>query len=181
MPCPGGVIPSIMRRALLYLAAFTSFTLAALIIYAAGLPDINTLQPDVPAPDLTLTTLDGSSLSLGDLRGSPVVINFWATWCVPCRIEMPALQSLYNEFQDQGLVVLAINLDEPLPAVLEWVDSLELTFPILLDSRSDVAVAFGVRAPPATFVIAPDGMIVRVFYGPVTAGQLRDVLAAFLV
>src|SRR5690606_9859476 len=98
-----------MRRFFYLTAAFTTFALAAFMIYTAGLPDINTLQPDVPAPDVTLPTLDGNTISLRELHGSPVIINFWATWCVPCRIEMPALQSLYNEYQDVGLHILAIN------------------------------------------------------------------------
>lgn len=170
-----------MKRGLLCGGAAICFMLSALLLVSAGLPESTVLQPDVAAPDFTLSTLKGETLSLDALRGSPVIVNFWATWCVPCRIEMPALQSLYDDYADSGLHVLAINLGEPRAAVVQWAESFELTFDILLDPDGGTAVSYGMRAPPATFVIAPDGRIVRVFYGPVTAGQLRAALAVFLV
>lgn len=163
-----------LRRPLLLTGAVVSFLIAVVLVIDAGLPTRSVLQPDTPAPDFTLPTLDAGQRSLSELRGATVIVNFWATWCVPCRVEMPALQSITNEYAN--VYVLGINLGEAPGMVQQWVDDLGLTFEILLDEDQRIAEAYGMRAPPATFVITPGGTMQRVFYGPVTASQLRAVL-----
>lgn len=131
-------------------------------------PEINAL-----APPFTQPTLNGDTLVLDDLRGESVVINFWATWCVPCRTEMPELQALHA---DTGVRVLAVNLAENPQAVREWVTELGLTFTIVLDAQGQIAEAYRLRGQPSTYVVAPDGIITHIFYGATTADALRDAL-----
>jgi peroxiredoxin len=112
-------------------------------------------------PAFTLATLDGRRAALGDYRDKLVVLNFWATWCVPCTDEMPALEALWKEYRTRGLVVLGVSVDRGAPRVLlePYVRNLALTFPILLDPDSKTANAWRVTALPATFVGKPGGEV----------------------
>ncbi|MFH2102486.1 MAG: TlpA disulfide reductase family protein [Chloroflexota bacterium] len=107
------------------------------------------------APNFSLPNLDGDLISLSAQRGQVVVINFWATWCPPCRAEMPALQRIYSEYQDRGLIVLAINLtsQDRLNAINPFIQNNNLTFPILLDQEGIVSHLYKVTALPTTFFI----------------------------
>lgn len=113
------------------------------------------------APDFKLQSLDGQTVSLGDFRGNPVLINFWATWCPPCRFEMPFLQEIYEdkEWSDKGLVILAIDIGENPSVVKEFMESFGLSFTVLLDTNQDVALEYNIRAIPTTFFIDKDGII----------------------
>ena len=90
------------------------------------------------APDFQLQNLNGQAVSLANLRNKPVLVNFWATWCSPCRSEMPYIQEIYEEWSDKGLVVLAINLGESSSKVEEFMQSYNLSFTVLLDAKQDV-------------------------------------------
>jgi len=111
------------------------------------------------APKFQLQNLDGQSVALSKFRGKPVVLNFWATWCPPCRDEMPYIQEIYNEWSDKGLVVLAINYGESASRVKKFVQYYGLSFPVLLDTKQDVAQKYNVRGIPTTFFIDKDGII----------------------
>jgi len=111
------------------------------------------------APDFQLQSLDGQTVSLGDLRGEPVLINFWATWCPPCRSEMPYIQEVYEEWVNRGLVVLAINIGESSSKVEEFRQSHGLSFAVLLDTKQDVAQRYNITGIPTTFFIDKDGII----------------------
>jgi peroxiredoxin len=112
------------------------------------------------APDFTLEDPSGTPVSLRDFRGKIVFVNFWATWCVPCRAEMPAMEQLYQEFRGQGLVVAAVNFqDGPEPA-RAFGKELHLTFPIALDRKGTVASAYGVRGLPTTYLIDREGHLI---------------------
>ena len=111
------------------------------------------------APNFQLKNPSGQTVSLGDFQGKPILINFWATWCSPCREEMPYIQEIYNEWSDRGLVVLTINLGEEPAQVEEFFQSLELSFPVLLDAKKDVAQKYGIQYIPTTFFIDKDGII----------------------
>jgi cytochrome c biogenesis protein CcmG, thiol:disulfide interchange protein DsbE len=130
-----------------------------------------------PAPDFGLTNLDGQDVRLSDLRGRVVLINFWATWCGPCRIEMPHFEKKHQALESQGLTVLAVNLDEAASDVSAFADELSLTFPILLDPGGAVNTLYRVRGYPTTFFVNRDGMIDRQHIGLMTEGQLDDYLA----
>jgi peroxiredoxin len=111
------------------------------------------------APDFKLTTLDGGMLHLSEFRGRAVMINLWATWCGPCRIEMPHIQDRFERFEKQGFVVLAVNFDEPAGVVAEYRDELGLTFPILLDPGAKVQNLYRNRSYPSSFFIDAGGII----------------------
>ena len=113
------------------------------------------------APDFQLQTLDGQTVSLGDFRGNPVLLNFWTSWCGPCRFEMPFIQEIFEkkEWSDTGLVILAIDIGENPSVVKEFMEHFGLSFPALLDINQDVALKYNIRAIPTTFFIDKDGII----------------------
>ncbi len=140
-------------------------------------------QPGYRAPGFSLRTMEGGTLSLADLRGRVVVLNFWATWCPPCRAEMPAFQRLYARYADRGLVVIGINATkgDDLAAVFAFRQQYHLTFPILLDEAGQVNRSYRVSALPTTFFIDPQGIIRDVVVGgPLSEAaieaRLRDLL-----
>ena len=112
-----------------------------------------------PTPPLELVDLDGKRHRLGDYRGSAVVVNFWATWCEPCRDEMPSLERLRASVQGRPVVILAVNLAEPESRVRKFLDAMPVRFPILMDRDAGVAKAWQARLLPATYVLGPDGAI----------------------
>ena len=111
------------------------------------------------APDFQLQNLDGQSITLSSLRGNPVLINFWATWCQPCASEMPYLQEINNEWSDKGLIVLAINWGESASQVEQFTQAHNLSLQVLLDTKKVAANKYGIRAFPTTFFIDKDGII----------------------
>ena len=113
-------------------------------------------EPRRIVPDFSLQDLDGKTVTLKEFRGKVVFVNFWATWCPPCRDEMPAMQKLYKENRDKGLVMLAINFMETPNTIRPFVNEYKLTFPILLDSGT-VMVSYGVLGLPATYLIDRQG------------------------
>lgn len=128
------------------------------------------------APDFTLETIDGQAVRLADLRGQPVVVNFWASWCPPCRAEMPALQRVHEEYASRGLVILAVNAtaQDSLSDVTAFLDEYNLTFPVPLDP-GDAMRAYQVQSLPSTFFIGPDGVIREVVIGgPIAEALLRS-------
>lgn len=140
-------------------------------------------QAGFAAPDFTLETRDGETISLIDLRGQVILVNFWATWCPPCRAEMPAIQQVYEQYRDQGFTVLAVDVGEGDAQVAAFVDKRELTFPILMDRDARVAARYQVKAMPSTFFIDREGIIQEVTLGgPMTASfiqsQVSNLLAA---
>ena len=118
------------------------------------------------APDFQLLTLDQEPVSLGSLQGNPVVLNFWASWCGPCVLEMPVLEEVYQEYSDQGLIVLAVNVRESPSRVEEFVQSKELSFPVVLDTGGEVSQQYSIRYYPTTFFIDGDGIIQEKKIGP---------------
>ena len=127
-----------------------------------------------PAPEITLVNLDGQEVRLGDTLGSPVMVNFWASWCPPCRAEMPAFQKIFDEYGSQGFVILAVNSQESRSEALDFVQSNKITFPVLLDETGLATDHYRVVSLPATFFIGRDGYIRDVVYGgPISEAYLR--------
>jgi cytochrome c biogenesis protein CcmG/thiol:disulfide interchange protein DsbE len=130
-----------------------------------------------PAPDFTLTSLNGPPVQLASLKGQVVLVNFWATWCIPCRAEMPAIQQAYNAYQNKGLTVLAVNLNEPKTDVQNYVNSLGVNFPVLLDPGDAISTLYRVRGYPTSFFIDRHGTVAVENVGMMTDAQLADNLA----
>lgn len=133
-------------------------------------------QKGFTAPDFSLKTPTGETYRLSELKGQAVLVNVWATWCPPCRAEMPAIEKMYNEYKDQGFIVLAVNStvqDNPL-AITPFTDEYNLTFPILLDELGEVSRAYQVRSLPSTYFINRHGIITEVVIGgPMSEALLR--------
>lgn len=128
------------------------------------------------APDFELTTLKGDVVSLSDYEGSPVMINFWATWCPPCRAEMPDMEHFH---QNTAIEILAINLtqtEESDEQVQEFVDQYELTFPILMDEAIEVALLYQIQPIPTSIFLDAERTIQFVTYGALTYDQMNEVL-----
>jgi peroxiredoxin len=115
-------------------------------------------QPSM-APDFTLKSREGVNIKLSELRGQVVMVNFWASWCGPCRQEMPLLQQLYERYESLGFSLLGVNVDEDRAAADKILKELPVSFPILYDERSEVSQTYQVKAMPSTFMIDRDGQI----------------------
>jgi len=133
-----------------------------------------------PAPDFTLRLLDGSTLTLADLRGRVVVLNFWATWCSPCEEELPALQAAWAGYQAQGLIVVGVAVQEGEAEVREMAARFGVDFPLGMDPGEHIAAAYGITGVPETFVIDPEGQVANVHIGPVGASELNRELRSLL-
>jgi peroxiredoxin len=182
-----------MKRTALRLGAVASLTTALLLVVYAGLPERAAYtgllfpgeRPIAPelnaiAPPFERPLLGGDTITLLELRGNPVIINLWATWCGPCRLEMPVLQAIYDEYQTQGLHVLAVNLGEPEDVVRDWVEEMDLTFDIVLDAQREIETLYQLRGAPSTYIVAPSGVISQIFYGPTAESQLRDAVEPYI-
>lgn len=149
--------------------------ISALVLVVAGLlflsgcpggPPASSVVVGEQAPDFTLVNMEGERVSLSDYRGQVVVINFWATWCPPCREEKPTMESLYQQFKDDGLVFLAVNVEaDGHQVVSQYLLRHSYTFPILLDGRAEVQGLYGVFRYPESFIIDRDGTVVEQIIG----------------
>jgi cytochrome c biogenesis protein CcmG, thiol:disulfide interchange protein DsbE len=144
--------------------------LAATLALGCETPDttsIRALQVGDEAPDYAAATVFGDTLRLADLRGDVVLLNIWATWCIPCREEMPALQRLHREYGEVGLRVVGVSIDAAgmMPDILHFTDQFAISFPILHDPAEGVMRAFRARAVPETFLIDREGRIAQRWIG----------------
>jgi cytochrome c biogenesis protein CcmG/thiol:disulfide interchange protein DsbE len=130
-----------------------------------------------PAPDFTLSDLAGRPVKLSALKGQVVLINFWATWCIPCKQEMPAIQQAYQARTGKGFTVLAVNLNEPAGDVQAYIDNLKLSFPVLLDAGDVVNTLYRVRGYPTSFFVDRAGVVAVEHVGMMTDSQLAENLA----
>jgi thiol-disulfide isomerase/thioredoxin len=125
------------------------------------------LSKKVSPRDFSLSSPEGEARSLSFYKGKVVFLNFWATWCGPCRAEMPSIESLYNKYNDKGLEILAVNCAEDKAAVFSFMESEGFSFPVLLDLDRRVSINYGVQSIPTTFLIDKDGMIILRLVGSI--------------
>jgi thiol-disulfide isomerase/thioredoxin len=133
-----------------------------------------------PAPDFTLQTPDGASVQLAHLKDRPVWINFWATWCGPCREEMPAMQELYEQYRERGLMIVAVNMEEDAATVRRWMDSGGYTFTFVLDSDGQQVKRYNVKAAPTSYFVGRDGVIHDLKLGQISRAEMVAKLEKLL-
>ena len=136
--------------------------LAASLAMAAANEELQTLTPldrESVAPDFALPDVDGGTHRLTDYRGRVVIVNFWATWCPPCREEMPAMEGAWEVLQDEDIMMLAIDVGEDEDTIFAFTADYPVTFPLLLDRDSNVIQQWPVRGLPTTFIVDPQGRL----------------------
>ena len=159
----------------LRLVAFAAFGLIASTAATA-------IAPATAAPDFTLHAMDGPNLRLKEQRGRVVMVNFWATWCGPCRQEMPQLNRLYEKYKSSGFVLLGVNVDDDTKKAAEVAGKLGVTFPVLLDTDKSVSKLYDLSTMPSTVIIDRDGKVRYVHRGYLTGyeenyeKQIRELL-----
>lgn len=125
------------------------------------------LQEGIPAPDFSFPDLNGKKVGLSDYKGKVVLVNIWATWCPPCREEMPSMQKLYTRFKGEGFEILAVSIDETgSRAVDPFVQKLNLTFPVLLDPEGRIQGLYMITGVPESFIVDRKGILVHKIVGP---------------
>ncbi|MEZ5551764.1 MAG: TlpA disulfide reductase family protein [Pseudomonadales bacterium] len=142
---------------------WTKTVALTVIALAAANVGAVTLQQD--APDFTLKSLEGSNLRLNEYRGQVVLINFWASWCGPCRQEMPLLDRLHSRYEDTGFAVLGVNVEGVVEPAMEIVQKTNVTFPILIDDGQRVSELYNLQAMPSTVVVDRDGVVRYIHLG----------------
>jgi thiol-disulfide isomerase/thioredoxin len=155
--------------------------MAALLAPAAAAEALKP-APRAPAPPLELADLEGKKHRLADYRGSAVLVNFWATWCVPCREEMPSIERLRASLEGKRFVVLAVNLAEPESRIRKFLEAVPVGFPVLLDRDANASKAWQARVLPATFIVGPDGAIRYRHVGELdwSKPEVREAILALL-
>lgn len=133
-----------------------------------------------PAPDFVLTSFDGQRIQLSDYRGRIVVLNFWATWCPPCRVEAPVLQRASERLDSAGVSILGIDVWDDQASAIGFLNEMGVTYPNAEDATRLIPVEFGVTGLPETFVIDRSGVLVRRWVGPLTDNDLDSLLAPVL-
>jgi peroxiredoxin len=132
------------------------------------------------ALDFTLPSLDGNEVALGDHLGDVVLVNFWATWCAPCRAEIPDFEEAYRFYKDQGFIILGVNQQEAPQVVEPFVAELGMTYPVLLDQRGQLMKEYRILGMPTSLLIDRDGVIQLRHTGIMTASELEDALTDHL-
>ena len=131
------------------------------------------------APDFTLRTIEGDSIILSKLRGHPLLINFWASWCMACRAEAPELQKLYTEYKQRGLIILGVNTtqQDTVDSARAYVSEFKLTYSIPMDENGHAVKAYGVMGLPTSFFVDPEGIIRNVVIGQMDRATMLEGLA----
>ena len=152
------------------------------ILLGAAPPADAAVNPGAPAPAFTLAARDGGKLSLADLKGQVVMINFWATWCGPCRQEMPLLAQLHDKYEPLGFTMLGVNVEPDSAAAVAWLKGVPVTFPILFDTDSAVAGSFGVEGMPSSVLVDRKGQVRYIHrgYKPGDEAKYADMIRSLI-
>jgi cytochrome c biogenesis protein CcmG, thiol:disulfide interchange protein DsbE len=176
--------PDLRRLPLRHLVVAATLPILVLALFAVVLatraPAISPTGIGAPAPDFALADLDGNPVLLAELRGRPVVVNFWASWCGPCVEEFPLLRDAAARHAGDGLAVVGIVYDDRSEAARDFMARQGATWPAAMDPGGRVAAAYGILGPPETFFIGRDGTIVARQFGQFSAASLEEKLAAII-
>jgi DsbE subfamily thiol:disulfide oxidoreductase len=129
-------------------------------------PNLQEMTDHSPAPQFTLPNLDSGKVSLKDFRGKLLMLNFWASWCAPCREEMPAMERLYQKYRDHGFVILGVNVKDEKKNAIAFVKELKITFSLAFDPDGEVGLIYGAWGLPATYLIDANGTALARAWGP---------------
>lgn len=132
---------------------------------------------DRPAPNFTVTTLDGKQLSMSDLRGKTVVLNIWASWCEPCKQEAGELNRAYAQYQGRNVAFVGIAFNDDTDPMRDFVTKYGVPYPVALDPEGKISIDLGITGVPETYIVNPDGQMTQKWIGPITAKQLATLLA----
>ncbi len=171
--------------------ALLCFAGAALLLWTAGIPrpldyvglglrDGSIIAPVVGAYAPPLTLMDVTGQPIHPPTARITLINFWATWCLPCEAEMPALQALHARYQANGLYIIGVNMGETPQTVQAWADRLGLTFALGIDHSGQTVANYRLRGQPTTVIVAPNGRITAILYGAVDLPALERAITPFL-
>lgn len=181
-----------LRRAASLAASLLCFIGAVALLHKAGLPErtaftgsisagiVTAPEIGASAPPFEARLLNGGWIDLASLGGKVVILNFWATWCAPCEIEMPILQALHQQYPPTQLQVIGINTGEDRAAIEPWTVRLQLSLPIALDAGLEIGTAYQVRGQPQTFIIDKQGVIRAIFFGATDFDRLRAAIEPLL-
>jgi len=153
--------------------------LLALLFYGLTTERIQTgvaPPPNAEAPDFSLQTFDGKTIHLADLRGKAVVLNFWASWCVPCKEEQPTIEALSQRYAPAGVTFVGVNIQDTRPDALGFMTQYQIDYPVVVDPAGKVYINYGVVGVPETYVIDRVGRILQKIVGPVDESQLSATL-----
>ena len=151
------------------------------LVFGIALMRQNQTQPESgPAPDFTFKTYDGQEMALSELRGKVVVINFWASWCGPCRDEAPALQNVWEKYQNQDVVMLGIAYTDTDAKARAYMDEFGITYLNAPDAGTRISDMYHIQGVPETFVIDKQGNIAQFIYAPTTEKALGDIIERVL-
>lgn len=162
---------------------FIAIVLFAVLLGLFGCNSINDQGNPLdkgPAPEFTITSFEGETLTLSDLRGQVVVINFWASWCIPCRDETPYLERIWRIYQDKDVIFIGVDIQDTIKEALGFIDEYDVTYFTGPDFGSEIAKAFKLQGLPQTFFIAKNGEINSVIIGELIPPELEEKLDELL-
>ncbi|MEH7333792.1 thiol-disulfide oxidoreductase ResA [Neobacillus drentensis] len=169
-----------MKKRRLVIRTVILLVLGAAVIYTlyANFTKDNKLKVAVgeTAPDFVLTDMQGNKHRLSDYRGQGVFLNFWGTWCPPCKKEMPYINNQYQQYKDKGVQVLSVDIQESELAVNQFAEHYKLDFPIMIDTDKEVMTAYGIDPLPATFLIDKNGKVIKYNTGEMSEATVRDFM-----
>lgn len=165
------------KRLIMRTSILTVIALAlAYTFYSNFVADRSVAKAGDKSVNFVLNDLDGERIELEGLQGKGVFVNFWGTYCPPCEKEMPIMEDLYAEYKDQGVEIVAVNVNEPELTVERFVDRYGLSFPVVIDKGMNVSDAYGISPLPTTVLIDEHGTIVHVHTGGMTEPMIRDFM-----